>query len=174
MDSQLPFPALLYRTKIIPERHNPNTKPPSLFLYRHKDSLSSTAPLPPENGTGQPCRPARSPYRPDGEPVIFSRKSRSPTIPEPLSPQYTLSVKGLRKAYTKMYTKRPEFSQFGAFLCLKCRVHSCTPVYMKKPRHKAGAHCSPMQLWGFATMWCKSSEDFTESFLSLQESSLSN
>lgn len=92
----------------------------------------------------------------------------------PVSPQYTLSVKGLRKAYTKMYTKRPEFSQFGAFLCLKCRVHSCTPVYMKKPRHKAGAHCSPMQLWGFATMWCKGSEDFTESFLSLQESSLSN
>lgn len=96
------------------------------------------------------------------------------TPQEPLSPQYTLSVKGLRKAYTKMYTKRPEFSQFGAFLCLKCRVHSCTPVYMKKPRHKAGAHCSPMQLWGFATMWCKGSEDFTESFLSLQESSLSN
>lgn len=94
------------------------------------------------------------------------------TVPD--SPQYTLSVKGLRKAYTKMYTKRPEFSQFGAFLCLKCRVHSCTPVYMKKPRHKAGAHCSPMQLWGFATMWCKGSEDFTESFLSLQESSLSN
>lgn len=92
----------------------------------------------------------------------------------PISPQYTLSVKGLRKAYTKMYTKRPEFSQFGAFLCLKCRVHSCTPVYMKKPRHKAGAHCSPMQLWGFATMWCKGSEDFTESFLFLQESSLSN
>ena len=91
-----------------------------------------------------------------------------------LAPQYTLSVKGLRKVYTKMYTKRPEFSQFGAFLCLKCRVHSCTPVYMKKPRHKAGAHCSPMQLWGFATMWCKGSEDFTESFLSLQESSLSN
>lgn len=88
MDSQLPFPALLYRTKIIPERHNPNTKPPSLFLYRHKDSLSSTAPLPPENGTGQPCRPARSPYRPDGKPVIFSRKSRSPTIPEPPAPAY--------------------------------------------------------------------------------------
>ena len=97
-----------------------------------------------------------------------------PGVRIPLSPQYTLSVKGLRKVYTKMYTKRPEFSQFGAFLCLKCRVHSCTPVYMKKPRHKAGAHCSPMQLWGFATMWCKGSEDFTESFLSLQESSLSN
>ena len=97
-----------------------------------------------------------------------------PGVRIPPSPQYTLSVKDLRKAYTKMYTKRPEFSQFGAFLCLKCRVHSCTPVYMKKPRHKAGAHCSPMQLWGFATMWCKGSEDFTESFLSLQESSLSN
>ena len=133
----------------------PNWKNGLIFAFSFPDS--------------ERCRSGRS-----GQSRKLLYSSWVPGVRIPLSPQYTLSVKGLRKVYTKMYTKRPEFSQFGAFLCLKCRVHSCTPVYMKKPRHKAGAHCSPMQLWGFATMWCKSSEDFTESFLSLQESSLSN
>ena len=55
-----------------------------------------------------------------------------------------------------MYTKRPNFNNFGRFFMSKKQENPCTPKKLKKPGDEPGFNIVPRAMQGaFATMWCK-------------------